>query len=484
MGKRSTISDTNGFSGLLKVAAAGILAGSFLASCKASQDSSVKTLDAVAAGGITKLYQCKGNNEVLIPDNRIVLDKSSSLQSRGSEEQASLKKAVRDYFSALDPAMQKLFLTLGGQVMITDPSKIGDYCKNAQTASGQTTGDITDGCFVFADDPQGNQKTIFTIVHSASPDRIRYFGPQIFGYLYAQLYSRFAAPTRQGASFSINQKESMQFVSFKEQLADAFLADLLASKKYTLAPLKPIMGEEVESELRAAKSKTSLLDLVSFRRAGESRTLDSGIVEARRSQVRDYFLAHAEQSLSCNSESLAVMKADFPSSYKVYDQVHQALLQISRELTGNATPPGEVRSGFLALDGSDPTLAKENELALNFDIGSLMKMFMPLLGQLGGGGGGAGGLGNLSSLFSQLLGGGGGGGGGLPSLMPPQANRINPGQLGKNAGIFSNLAASGCSGGNCGSGNCGGGMACGGDCSSCQGGVGGSCGSCTVMTGG
>jgi hypothetical protein len=435
------------------------------AGCKQVDKSGVKTLDAVASGGITKLYQCKGSNPVKLQDSRIVFDKNASVGRSGGEHR-SLRAAVSDYFSALDPAIQQLFIELGGQVMITDESRIGEYC-NVSRSKGpedQRTGDATHGCFLFVDDPTGQKETVFTIVQSASAENIRYFGPQIFGYMYAQLYSRLAPPTRQGAAFSLSANEGMQFVAYKERLADAFLADILSSQKYSFNALTVILGESAETELRATGKGSSLVSALSFRRAGESTNPDSATKERRRSQVLDYLFSHAFQSMNCNGEALAVTRSDFKQSYHAFEEIHAGLIQLSRQLTG-----GEVSSGYtkLALAGSEGKSGSSVEgadgenaqLAMNMDFQQIFGMLMPVLGQLG-----IPGVDKIASILPSLL---SGNGLDIGKLLPALQGLLPATQLGKAGGLFNAVASAGCQGGNCGKGNCNGGSCRGGNCSSC-----------------
>lgn len=435
------------------------------AGCKQVDKSGVKTLDAVANGGITKLYQCNGSHPVKLPASRIVFDRNAAISNSGGEH-TNLRGAVSDYFSALDPAIQQLFIDLGGQVMITDESRIAEYCNvsRAKGPEGQRTGDATHGCFLFVDDPSGQKETVFTLVQSASAENIRYFGPQIFGYLYAQFYSRLAPPTRQGAAFSIAANEGMQFVSYKEKLADAFLADILASEKYSFNALSVILGESAESELRGTAKGSSLVNALSFRRSGESAKPDSATRERRREQVLDYLFSHAFQSMNCNAEALAVTKADFRQSFRAFEEINAGLVQLSRQLAG-----GEVSSGYskLALSGSEGksgaivagAAGEDPALALNMDFQQIFGMLMPVIGQLG-----IPGADKIASILPALL---SGNGMDIGKLIPALTGLLTQSQLGKSGGLFNAVASAGCQGGNCGRGNCNGGNCIGGNCSSC-----------------
>ncbi len=480
------------------------------AACKSSQDSSVKTLDAIASGGITKLYQCSGANQARITPDKIIFDANSSLAGEGEGTKAPLRKAVSDYFTAIDPSMQELFLKLGGNVLITDEERVAGYCRAARqrTAAGTNTGDTVHGCFLFVDDPTGEKPSIFTIVHAASPERIRYFGPQIFGYLYAQFYSRLGISKRQGASFSVNKNESMEFINYKELIADAFLRDMLASKKYNMNNLSPLLGVNADAELRAFAGDAGLMDALSMRKASDSSVPSTTEKERRRAQVRDYFFAHAFQSMNCNTDSLEVTRREFPRSLEAYTQVNTALVMISSELSGvaSAAPATNDRFNLAAEPGSTGKALVDNKMSAKaggVDLMSILSMVMPLLSQLGLPGG-SGGLGGLGSLFNGQLGNNMNPGGNvypgmlpnnggyrppgmMPNGYPNQGNRmpynqglLTQGQLagygnGKLGLLYNSLSNSGCPGGNCGGNSCSGGSCSGGECSSSTTTAGGVC---------
>lgn len=452
-----------------------IAASASFFACKQGISSDVKTLDAIASGGITKLYQCKGNNDVRIGRNKIHFDRSTDTANLPAAKQQSIKNAVNDYFSAIDPGMQELFLQLGGQVLITSESKIGDYCRAARgkTANGSTTQDAIHGCFVFVDDPNGQQKSIFSIVHTDSESNIRYFGPQIFGYLYAQFYSRLVPATQKSAKFHIAETESMQFIQYKESIADAFLADMLASKRYDINNLNPLLGNNATNELQRHANQNGLLNALSLRRAGDASNLSTAELNSRRSQVRDYFFAHAFQSMNCTDESLSITQEHFPKSHRAYQLVNAALLKLSSSLHHNQ---------FTLTTQNDNDGDHNSELALaahmpdgvtakNFDLTSILTMVMPLLS----GGGGGGGIGDIGSILQQLLG----------SL--PTNSTASTGLLGASTltgagvdGLFSAFQSSGCPGGNCGVASANGGSCSGGNCAG--NGCSGSCGCATCVT--
>ena len=432
--------------GILSVAVSTFIA------CKSPSTSKVKTLDAVASGGITKLFQCSGNNPARISADRIIFDAGSEISKRDESDKSVLRHAVMDYFTALQPAMQDMLLNLGGSVLITDDAHIGDYCQAAriQSRGGVTASDSLHGCFVFADDPSGQKPSVFTIVHSGSPETIRYYGPQIFGYLYAQFYSRLGPPTRDGASFSIQSTESMQFVSYKESIADAFMQDMLASRKFNLDNLGPVLGLNAATELRGFAGRSRLLDALSMRKAGDAADVAVFEKERRRAQVRDFFFAHAFQSMNCNAEALEVTRREFPRSLEAYNQINGALITISLQLAGAQSQSATIKS----------TTSKSATLKSgNIDLMMLMAI-LPMLNQAQG--------------FNPRV-------GYQPQYHPQFQAQGSPGDFPMFAGLFSNLGKSFENGGQ--SSPCSGGSCCGGCCSTCADGTcGSSCACCGVDT--
>ncbi len=423
-----------------------------LSSCKQKEIDSaarIKTLDSIASGVLNiDAYQCKGSASSTISDASIIFDKNDTT-ALSEQKKSDLRRAVKDYFSALPPSAEALFLKLGGQVVIS--SRSSDLCKNAHFGKSldASQGEVTDGCFNFVSDPSGKSTPIFTIVQSPDAKKIRYFGPQIFGYMYAQFYSRLSlAPG--GKGIVIVDKETTSFVGHKERVANAFLNDLLVMKNYQFDALKNLLGQNVASELRSGDT-LGPLDRISALR-------DQG----RRSQFLDYVYANSFQSAHCNSTSLDVARQKFKQSSNLFADIDAAVVDVSSILMGGSAQPRESaagKSGGFALAGGD-----------------LLSSVMPLLGKLQSmaGGGAAGGMGGIANLFSSLM--SGAGGGGLQSVLGSM------GGLSKLkdsfGGLFGELASAGCSGGNCG--GCSGGNCSGGTCSNCaNGNCGGSCGSCS-----
>ena len=478
-----------------------VTSGLLFSACLGGKDSSVKTLDAIASGGITKLYQCKGANEVRLTSDRIIFDKQSKVANASQAAKNKLQSAVTDYFSAINPAMQELFLKLGGNVLITDSGQINDYCRasRGRSASGNSTEDSVHGCFLFVDDPTGQRASILTIVHSDSPERIRYFGPQIFGYLYAQFYSRLTLPERAGASFSIARTEGMQFITYKDLIADAFLKDMLASNKYNLDTLAPVLGVDASRELRASQSESSLLDALSLRKAGDSGELASEVKNKRRAQILDFFFAHAFQSMNCNAEATEVTRRDFPKSLEAYTQVNMALLQLSTDLSGIG---GDVSSspGTFNLAKKSTTKSANNAASATItktaglDFLSIIMAVMPLLSRLGnpnqqpGLGNNQFGNNQYRNQFTGML-----NGNGMNGMQPGYQYRqtgaltYNQPYLQRNypprvAALYGNVTNAGCPGGNCGQGVCSGGSCSGGTCGTDLAGCSTDSGDSNVMT--
>lgn len=433
--------------------------------CKPSETGKVKTLDAVASGGITELYQCSGTNAARISADRIVFDTNTAMSAQGDSEKTVLRNAVMDYFTAIQPAMQDMFLNLGGTVLITDDAHIGDYCRAGQTQSskGTTTDDSLHGCFVFVDDPSGQKPSIFTIVHTGSAEKIRYYGPQIFGYLYAQFYSRLAPPTREGANFSIQPTETMQFISYKEAIADAFLKDMLASSKFNLDNLSPVLGLNASKELRGYAGNSGLLDALSLRKAGDASDVAGQEKERRRAQIRDFFFAHAFQSMNCNAQALAVTRREFPKSFQAYNQINVALLQISSQLSGAAQ---------LATGKSSALQSKSSTIKAGAMDLTMLLALLPMLNQQQNFNPRAG----YPSMANQNMGNPLGYPPSNPYQYPyqyPNQNRYQQSQGGSFpmfANLFPNLGKSFGDAGQLGSGrasSCSGSLCCGGNCSTC-----------------
>jgi len=423
-----------------------------MSGCKptASNDTArTKTLDSIASGVINiEGYQCKGSAKPAIQDASIIFDKTDP-KTLDPEEKAEIRQAVKDYFSALPQSAEALFLKFGGQVFISN--KADELCASARYGkkTDSTQGEVTEGCFTFVSDPKGKSAPIFTIIQAPKPKKIRYYGPQIFGYLYAQFYSRLSISAN-GKGLEIAAKEPMELISRKEKVANAFLSDLLASREFKLDVLKNLLGENSAAELRS-NSSASPLERLSYLKD-----------EGRRQQVLDYIYANSFQSAHCNNASLEIAKSKFKQSSALFSEIDAAVVQISDALTGR-------KSNY------KPAVTNTEKAEFSLGAGDILSSIMPIFSKLQGLVGGDGQSGGIMNIFSSLLGGGSGGSGGDASI----GGLLQQGVLGNFQGLFANafsaLSEGGCSGGNCSgvSGNCSGG-----NCSNCpNGSCGGSSGS-------
>jgi hypothetical protein len=419
---------------------------------KTDNTSRIKTLDSIASGVLNiDAYQCKGSSNSAIPDSHIIFDKLDPTPP-SSQAKTELRQAVKDYLSALPPSAEALFIRLGGRIMISNRSS--ELCQNAHFGSplDASQGEAVDGCFNFVSDPRGKSKPIFTIVQSANAKKIRYYGPQIFGYLYAQFYSRLAI-AKDGKRLEIAPEEAMSVVGHKERVANAFLRDVLAIQDFKFDALQNLLGPNAAAELRKDGSSEPLERLSTMKD------------KRRRAQFTDYVYANSFQSAHCNSLSLQVAKTKFKYSSELFADVDAAVIDISTQLTGGQSQrkqPAKGKTDGFSLEG-----------------GGLLSAIMPLFGKLtsliGTIGGAAGG--GLASLFGFLL------NGDMSGSMPTNDTTIGEDSAAEESfgELYSDLSSSGCEESNCGdvSGdNCSGGSCSNTDNGSC----GETSGSCTTTT--
>jgi hypothetical protein len=391
-------------------------------------------------------YQCKGSSQTSITEQKIIFDKSDS-SNISETRRTELRKAVKDYFSALPDSAESLFLKFGGQVLIT--SKASEICSASHYGRNldETKGEKTDGCFHFVNDPTGKGGAIFSIVHSPDAKKIRYYGPQIFGYLYAQFYSRLnVSSDRKG--LVISEQEPMQLIALKEKVANAFLSDILATKNYKVDVIENLLGRNSNQELQNTAISSPIERLSSLKNL------------QKRSQFLDYVYANSFQSAHCNNASREVARTKFKRSASLFSEMNAAVIQVSAALNGTsesaATASATTSSNSFSLAGGDL-------------LSSVMPLFSNLFGMSNGGNTGGG---SIANIFMSLLGGNLGGLDGLSQ----QGGGSGIGDMAST--LFSQLSASGCEGGNCT--GCQGGCS-GGCCSSCSNGsCGGSCGSCSA----
>jgi hypothetical protein len=442
------------------------------ASCKqANQRSEIKTLDSVASGETNlKDNQCSGTQKSLIDaESQIIFDKLDP-KKPDAENEKKIRSAVTAYFTAIPEPMQKLFLDFGGTVFIS--SRVDDLCSGSRSfqALDAQALEKTEGCFAFATDPKNLKPAILTLIQSPSSTlHIQYYGPQLFGYLYAQFYSRVGEPSSKNKLFDINQTEATTLVLQKERVANAFLEDMLKSKTYDFTVLSKILGKDAKDELEFDK-KIQPIDRLSFASTGGDKA-------KRRTQVMDYFFANAFQSMHCNQHSKDLAFKYFTTAHDVFASVDEAILDFSAKLSGSVSkrepesskkPAPEKKQTVASSGKSDFSLSSDDPM-------DMLSMLMPALGG-GGGGRGAGGLasilggGGIADLFRKFS----GGAGGIPGI-----DKLMAGGGGRSAGalsgVYSQLSAGGCPGGSCPGGACNGSCS-GGACSSC---ANGNCGGCS-----
>jgi len=267
----------------------------------------------------------------------------------------------------------------------------------------------------------------------------------------------------------------MQFISYKEAVADAFLKDMLASSKFNLDNLSPVLGLNASKELRGYAGNSGLLDALSLRKAGDASDVAGQEKVRRRAQIRDFFFAHAFQSMNCNAQALAVTRREFPKSLAAYNQINVALLQISSQLSGAAQ---------LAAGKSSALQRKSSTIKAGAMDLTMLLALLPMLNQQQNFNPRAG----YPSMANQNM----GNPLGYPPSNPyqyPNQNRYQQSQGGSFpmfANLFPNLGKSFGDAGQLGSGlasSCSGGSCCGGNCSTCADGTcGPSCASCGVDT--
>ncbi len=453
-----------------------------LYSCKDhNQRAEIKTLDSIASGETNlKDNQCSGSYKALInPASQIIFDILDP-QKISAENKTKIQSAVTAYFTAIPEPMQKLFLDFGGTVLIS--TRVDELCSGSRSfqALDAQAQEKTEGCFAFATDPKNIKPAILTLIQSPNKTQnIQYYGPQLFGYLYAQFYSRVGEPSSPKRLFDINQTESTVMVSQKERVANAFLEDMLKSKTFNFDVLTKILGTNARSEL-GSDQKIPPLDRLTFSGATSDKT-------KRKAQVLDYFFANAFQSMHCNDHSKEVALKFFKNSHDVFASVDDAILDFSAKLSGSVSSRDTANSKKQATEKKQ-TVAASGKSEFSLGGGNPMDMLSMLMPALGGGGqgaaggiqsllggltGGAGGGGGIADLFKKFSGGLGGGGGlpGIDKLLAGGGGALS----GALSGMYSQLSGGGCQGGSCPGGSCNGSCS-GGACSSC---ANGNCGGCT-----
>lgn len=312
----------------------------------------VKTLDNFAIGEKVRTNVCSVNpavrsgkefvNPLADTEGRIRFgdDVAESLRT-------TLRKDISETLTAVPAETQQMFIKLGGYINVT--SKTGELCsKRFKQAGKNKTASGLEGitaCFTY--DTQGT-KSRFRINITPNDGDIKHSLVRVFGYMYAQFYSRIGeaegAAKAAGDKLELKESESFRFANIKIRLAQNFLADMVESKTFDLATMEKIIGSGSEKIIRqnyAALNKVStskkvnlsdeinqnfdtktdavvaatkdfdLLNGVSFVYPGEKIELTAEQKDTRRRRFEDYVFAEAYDSFYCHPYGV------FPDQAKV-----------------------------------------------------------------------------------------------------------------------------------------------------------------------
>jgi len=295
----------------------------------ASSDSETKTLDNFAAG--TTVYQnaCVGSNSVSISEDRIRFDPKLNL---AGTERTAMRTAVKDYFSSIPPNMQKVFVEWGGEVLITPDANslctklFSDKSSDQYVHKGRES---TESCYIYA---EGNSKSraIFTIIHAPDLKAIRHGGVRMFGYMFSQFFPRLVKNEDAGATtkYRVAREPSVMMSTFKLNLAESFLRDLVRGKRYDIANLDTFLGtgggaavkRNIDAGLDPFSNLTWAFD-------GEG-SVKNGPRQMRQARFEDFVFAEAFDSFRCSSSSVAKMKTEFPETYAEFSRADKTIDQV------------------------------------------------------------------------------------------------------------------------------------------------------------
>lgn len=282
---------------------------------------------------------CTGTNTVKIHDANIAIE---GVDVAGK---AAALTAVHSYLTAIPIDVQDAFVKLNGRILITDkaPTLCASGSDNPQTPGYVGGARHIQGCFIFKKSAAG--KDVFTIVHSPDPAGIAHSGVRIFGFLWAQFYTRLTAGAGSSGKYSLKNQEAPSAARAKFHLANRFLRDVASSTKFGLTSLEPLLGSGAAAIITGnviGKVETAdAFDGVTFAYADDPTAWTNAQKDSARSLRRqrfvDYVYADAFDSLHCNAATQKTIREDFEKTYAAFLPIDATIAAMAKAInSGNA----------------------------------------------------------------------------------------------------------------------------------------------------
>lgn len=345
-----------------------------LGGCQGEPDtSSVASLDNFAAGRTVTVNQCSGREDAAGLDDawkgRIVF--GSDVRTKLDAEMRQVYEAdVREYLTSVPASMQRAFLALGGQVLLTEKaaSLCGDPFADATSPQHVEKGrEDFESCFVFAKGTAEStkDKAVFAIVHKVTAKdartadgdlnrkRIKHGGVRAFSLLYVQLLSRMASGKVKN-KLDFDAEDGTKFATMKTRLANRFLVDLSR-----IDGTMPVLGEGGAEKVRAAMldgegvikqgvwdGTVRLVDALSFGLADDKAARRKVLAM----QMEDAITAEALDSALCSDETRQTMADMFPRTASLVGDMAKLATEHATAMAA-ALPP--LKTSAALVDATD-----------------------------------------------------------------------------------------------------------------------------------
>ena len=214
--------------------------------CGKKPSSRLKTLDNFA-NGTRNLNACAGNPALASdPGLKVILGAlEPRIQWSTKKDHAGLLDAINKSFTAVPPAFQTTFMSLGGQIIVSSDSNM--ICTGAERKSALKNTKISNSeyktfsegmdevgsCYLFMPPSvykkeKGRDGQLIAIVIPDNATEIQHSFVRMFGYLTAEMYSHLYFD-KNSTSVVWSSVENAGFSRWKGTLADAFLSDIQGS---------------------------------------------------------------------------------------------------------------------------------------------------------------------------------------------------------------------------------------------------------------
>ncbi len=329
--------------------------------------SEVQTLDNFAAADTVRVNACTPDNQLhqdWVAKDRIKFGTDLTLDENTKSQ---YREIVKQYVAAVPVEIQAAFLNFGGQILLTGRAKTDCTPEMKSPDSPQYVAEkrqAMEACMKFASE---NGQSVLAIYQHLDPTKsieenkktLQHSGVRVVGLTFGQFFTKLAPnidpsglPAR--IPFRFTGTDTTAMSSVKLRLANAFFQDMALSKVYKLENLAPLIGAsssdiirqyflDAQGNLKASavaqlnSDSEALMRQITFRSAAETNITPQQRM-VRQQRLEDFLFGEAFDSYHCSSNTLAVMRQEFPASESMFGQINASIIQVATHIA-TATAP-------------------------------------------------------------------------------------------------------------------------------------------------